>query len=801
MKKELLLSSFILLGAAFPLMGIAASPSASWKTVQVKQKAKRQSKKAVDSKKILPMKEYIDQLMAKMTLQEKIGQLNLMVAGDITTGNAMDTQVAGDITAGRMGGVFNIKGFDKIKALQDVAIRNSRLGIPLLVGMDVIHGYETIFPIPIALSCSWNEEALRQVGAVSAREASADGINWTFSPMVDVALDARWGRISEGFGEDPYLSGVLGAAMTRGYQQADMSRETIVPKDHIMACLKHFALYGAVEAGKEYNTTDMSKIRMYNQFLPPYKAVVDAGVGSVMSSFNLIDYVPATASHWMMTDVLRKQWNFQGFVVTDYGSIGEILQHGTARDLKEASEQSLLAGTDMDMCSQGFVRFLEQSVKEGKVSEADIDIACRRILEAKYRLGLFADPYRYCDSKRQKTDIFTASHRKAARDIAAETFVLLKNDQQLLPLSKKGKIALIGPLADTRNNMSGTWSVAATHDRYSSLKESMEKALAGKATLLYAQGCNVVYDEQEQKDGEFGKTITRGDDAKLKAEALQIARQADVIVCAMGETADMSGECASRTDLRMPDTQRDLLEKLAQLGKPIVLLNFSGRPTVLTWEKNHIPAIMNVWFGGSEAADAICDVVFGDKVPSGKLTTSLPKVTGQEPLYYNHQNTGRPVPDDNPRFAKYASNFLDVRNGALYPFGYGLSYTTFEYGSLQLSSHKASVASANSDTWNDHADITATIRVTNTGRCAADEIVQLYIRDKVASISRPVKELKGFQRIHLAAGESKEVIFHITPDMLKFYNANLQYVLESGDFDVMVGPNSRETKNVMFTVE
>lgn len=626
MKKELLLSSFILLGAAFPLMGIAASPSASWKTVQVKQKAKRQSKKAVDSKKILPMKEYIDQLMAKMTLQEKIGQLNLMVAGDITTGNAMDTQVAGDITAGRMGGVFNIKGFDKIKALQDVAIRNSRLGIPLLVGMDVIHGYETIFPIPIALSCTWSEEALKQVGAVSAREASADGINWTFSPMVDVALDARWGRISEGFGEDPYLSGVLGAAMTRGYQQADMSRETIVPKDHIMACLKHFALYGAVESGKDYNTTDMSKVRMYNQYLPPYKMVVEAGVGSVMSSFNLIDYVPATASHWMMTDVLRNQWNFRGFVVTDYGSIGEILQHGTAKDLKEASEQTLLAGTDMDMCSQGFVKFLEQSVKEGKVSEEAINTACRRILEAKYRLGLFADPYRYCDSKRQKTDIFTASHRKAARDIAAETFVLLKNDQQLLPLSKKGKIALIGPLADTRNNMSGTWSVAATHDRYSSLKESMEKALAGKATLLYAQGCNVVYDEQEQKDGEFGKTITRGDDAKLKAEALQIARQADVIVCAMGETADMSGECASRTDLRMPDTQRDLLEKLAQLGKPIVLLNFSGRPTVLTWEKNHIPAIMNVWFGGSEAADAICDVVFGDKCPVASLPPLCPRL-------------------------------------------------------------------------------------------------------------------------------------------------------------------------------
>lgn len=760
MKKNLLLASFILLGTLLSPSAFAAR------------------------KKLPPMNEYVGQLMSRMTLQEKIGQLNLMVAGDITTGSTMDTQVTGDIAAGKMGGVFNIKGFDKIKALQDVAIRKSRLGIPLLVGMDVIHGYETIFPIPLALSCSWNEEALRQVGAVSAREASADGINWTFSPMVDVALDARWGRISEGFGEDPYLSGVLGAAMTRGYQQADMSRETIIPKDHIMACLKHFALYGAVEAGKEYNTTDMSKIRMYNQFLPPYKAVVDAGVGSVMSSFNLIDYVPATASHWMMTDVLRKQWNFQGFVVTDYGSIGEILQHGTARDLKEASEQSLLAGTDMDMCSQGFVRFLEQSVKEGKVSEADIDIACRRILEAKYKLGLFEDPYRYCDSKRHKTDIFTAAHRQTARDIAAETFVLLKNDRQLLPLSKQGKIALIGPLADTRSNMSGTWSVAATPDRYSSLRESMEKALDGKATLLYAQGCNVVYDEQEQKDGELGKTIARGDDAQMEAEALEVARQADVIVCAMGETADMSGECASRTDLRMPDAQRHLLAQLARTGKPIVLLNFSGRPTVLTWEQEHLPAIMNVWFGGSEAADAICDVIFGDKVPCGKLTASMPKTTGQEPLYYNHQNTGRPVPDDNPRFAKFASNYLDVRNGALYPFGYGLSYTTFEYGPLQIS-----------------ADHTATVRVTNTGSRAADEIVQLYIRDKVASISRPVKELKAFRRIHLAAGESQDVSFQITPDMLKFYNADLQYVLEPGEFDIMVGPNSRDTKNGTISVK
>lgn len=798
MRKELLLS-LILVGATLPSTGFAVSNATSEQFVT--SKAKQKTKKVVVNKKILPMNEYIDQLMAKMTLQEKIGQLNLMVAGDITTGGAMDTQVGGDIAAGKMGGVFNIKGFGKIKALQDIAIKNSRLGIPLLVGMDVIHGYETVFPIPLALSCSWDMEAMKKVGEISAKEASADGINWTFSPMVDVSLDARWGRISESNGEDPFLSGVMGAALTRGYQYFDLNNDFIVPKDHIMACLKHFALYGAVESGKEYNTTDMSKVRMFNQYLPPYKAVVESGVGSVMSSFNLIDYVPATASHFMMTDVLRNQWKFKGFVVTDYGSIGEILKHGTAKDLKEASEQSLLAGTDMDMCSQGFVSCLEQSVKEGKVSEENINTACRRILEAKYKLGLFSDPYRYCDSKRQKTEIFTAENRKIARDIAAETFVLLKNDNHLLPLKKEGKIALIGPLANTRNNMSGTWSVAAIPDRYATVKESMEKALAGKATLLYAQGCNIVYDAQQQKDGEFGKNIERGDDAKMKSEAIEIAQQADVIVCAMGETADMSGECATRTDLRMPDAQRDLLEQLAKLGKPIVLLNFSGRPTVLTWEQANIPAIMNVWFGGSETGDAICDVVFGDKVPCGKLTASMPKTTGQEPLYYNHQNTGRPIPDDNPRFAKYASNCLDVSNGPLYPFGYGLSYTTFEYGELKLNANKASIANGESESWNGNTNITATITVKNTGSRDADEIVQLYIRDKVASISRPIKELKGFERIHLAAGESKEVTFKVTPNMLKFYNANLKYVIEPGDFDIMVGPNSKETKNVQFTVE
>ena len=757
--------------------------------------------------KIKPMKEYIDDLMQKMTLQEKIGQLNLMVAGDITTGGALNTQVGGDIAQGNMGGVFNIKGVEKIKALQDIAIKKSRLGIPLLVGMDVIHGYETIFPIPLALSCSWDTEAMKQVGSVSAKEATADGINWTFSPMVDVSLDARWGRISESNGEDPYLSGVMGAAMTQGYQGETASKMWagghgfVAQNDKMLACLKHFALYGAVESGKEYNTTDMSHIRMFNQYLPPYEAVVKAGVATVMSSFNLIDYVPATANRWMMTDVLRKRWGFNGLLVTDYASIAEILSHGTAKDLKEASAQAIHAGTDMDMCAQGFVNTLAQSVKEGKISEEEINQACRRVLEAKYRLGLFVDPYRYCDTKRSKKDIYTPENRKVARDVAAETFVLLKNEGNILPLKKEGKVALIGPLADTRNNIAGTWSVAQTPDKYTTLKEAMQKALLGKAEVLYAQGSNIWRDAQLQKNGEFDKPLQRGDNEQLKQEALKVAQQADVIVCAMGESADMSGECGSRTNLEMPDVQHELLAELLKLGKPVVLLNFSGRPTVLTWEKQNVPAIMNVWFGGSETGDAICDVLFGDKTPSGKLTASMPKTSGAEPLYYNHLNTGRPVPDDNPQFAKYASNYLDVSNGALYPFGYGLSYTTFDYSNFRLSSNQAAITNTEATAWKDGKKLTATITVKNTGSRDADEIVQLYIRDLVCSISRPVIELKGFQRIHLAAGASQDVSFEITPEMLKFYNGELKHILEPGDFQIMIGANSKDVKGEKLTIE
>lgn len=730
-----------------------------------------------------PMDQYINDLMSRMTLKEKIGQLNLMVAGDITTGGKVDTKVAGDILNGNMGGVFNVKGVDKIRALQDIAVKKSRMHIPLIVGMDVIHGYETIFPIPLGVSCSWDIPAIERSARTAAKEASADGINWTYSPMVDIALDSRWGRVCEGSGEDPYLGSRIAEAMVRGYQ-GDYSS-----KENIMACLKHFALYGAVEAGKEYNTVDMSRVRMYNQYFPPYKAAVEAGVGSVMSSFNLVDGIPATANKWLLNDVLRNQWHFNGFVVTDYGSIGEMINHGLG-NLQDCSAMALKAGTDMDMCTQGFVGTLEKSLAEGKVSLSDIDTACRRVLEAKYKLGLFKDPYKYLDSSRRKRDIFTAQNRAIARSLATESFVLLKNEGSLLPLQKKGKIALIGPLANTRANMAGTWCVSYTPDKYSTLKEGLERALAGKAELLYAQGSNLTADEALQKAAEFGKTIPRGDDQKLKAEALQIANQSDVIIAAMGECADMSGESSSRSNLELPDVQMSLLRDLVATGKPVVLLNFSGRATVLKWESEHVNAIMNVWFGGSETADAISDVLFGDVNPSGKLTVSLPQSTGQEPLYYNHLPTGRPVPDGTKEFHKYASNYLDVRNDALYPFGYGLSYTTFEYGDIHLSSDK--MASDGS--------IDATISVKNTGSRDGDEIVQLYIHDQIAGISRPVKELKGFQRVHLSAGESKDVTFHITPDLLKYYNYNLEDVLDPGTFDLMIGPNSSNFKIVSFTV-
>ena len=723
------------------------------------------------------MTAFVDKLMSQMTVEEKIGQLNLLPASDITTGNAQSHPLLEMARKGQLGAVLNLKGVDRIRLLQEAAVSGSRLGIPLLIGMDVIHGYETIFPIPLALSCSWDTAAIEQCARIAAKEASADGINWTFSPMVDIARDARWGRIAEGSGEDAFLGSRIAEALVHGYQGDNTYP---IGKNHVMACVKHYGLYGGAEAGRDYNTVDMSRLRMYNYYFPPYKAAAQAGAGSFMSSFNVVDYVPATANRWLLTDVLRDEWGFGGFVVTDYGSIGEMQIHGLG-NLQQSSARALQAGTDMDMCSSGFSKTLQQSLEEGKVSMADIDRACRRILEAKYKLGLFSDPYRYCDTTRRATDIYTAEHRQAARELAAETFVLLKNEGGMLPLKKQGTIALIGPLADSKDNMPGCWSPTATY-QYETLREYWARELDGQVRLLYAQGCNICRDAAVQENGSFGHGIPRIDDEQGREEALRIASEADVIVCAMGELAEMSGEAASRSRLELFDVQRELLEALTALGKPLVLLNYSGRPTVMTWESEHIPAIMNVWFAGSEGAAAITDVLFGTKSPSGRLTTSLPQTTGQVPIFYNHLNTGRPVKEGTRNYRKYVSNYLDVPNDPLYAFGYGLSYTSFIYSDFTLSS----------PTMNSNGTVTASVTVSNSGNYDADEVVQLYIRDVACSIARPVKELKGFQRIHLKKGESRRVDFTITPELLMFYNSDLQYVLEPGDFDIMVGPDSRE---------
>ena len=758
------------------------------------------------------MNRFIDALMKKMTVDEKIGQLNLPVTGDITTGQAKSSDIAGKIKRGEVGGLFNLKGVEKIRDVQKLAVESSRLGIPLLFGMDVIHGYETIFPIPLGLSCTWDMKAIEESARIAAVEASADGISWTFSPMVDISRDPRWGRVSEGSGEDPFLGSLIAQAMVNGYQGKEPSSQ-LKRNDEIMACVKHFALYGAGEGGRDYNTVDMSRQRMYNEYFPPFEAAIEAGVGSVMASFNEVDGVPATANKWLMTDVLRGQWGFGGFVVTDYTGISEMIDHGIG-DLQTVSARAVNAGVDMDMVSDGFVSTLKKSIQEGKVSMMTLNTACRRILEAKYKLGLFDDPYKYCDPKRPARDIFTRSHRDAARRIASESFVLLKNDNQTLPLKATGTIAVIGPLADTRTNMPGTWSVAAVLDRSPSLIEGLREMVGrmdemplnqpnepwyiplmengADINLLYAKGSNLISDAAyEERATMFGRSLNRDNrtDAELLKEAIATANKADVIVAALGESSEMSGESSSRTNLDLPDVQQTLLKALVATGKPVVLVLFTGRPLVLNWEQANVPAILNVWFGGSEAAYAIGDVLFGRVNPSGKLTMSFPQNVGQIPLYYA-QNTGRPL-HDGKWFEKFRSNYLDVTNEPLYPFGFGLSYTTFAYSDISLSQTSMNMQGV----------LTASVNVTNTGAFPGGEVVQLYIRDLVGSTTRPVKELKGFERIYLQPGQTRTVTFKIAPEMLKFYNYDLQYVVEPGDFSIMIGPNSRDVQTARIRVE
>lgn len=732
------------------------------------------------------MNRFIDELMGRMTVNEKIGQLNLVTAGEATTGSVVSTDVEIKISEGKIGGIFSMTTPKRIRAAQELAVNQSRLKIPLIFGLDVIHGYKTIFPIPLGLAATWDMGLVEETARIAAVEASADGLNWTFSPMVDISRDARWGRISEGSGEDTYLTSRIAEAMVHGYQGNDLMADNT-----LMACVKHFALYGAAEAGRDYNATDMSLHRMYNEYLPPYKAAIDAGAGSVMTSFNDINGVPATANKWLMTDVLRDQWGFGGFVVTDYTAVNELIDHGLG-NLQEVSARSLQAGIDMDMVGEGFLTTLKKSLDEGRVSEADIDRACRRVLEAKYKLGLFDDPFRYCDESRAEEAILHPAHLAKAREAAGKSFVLLKNDGHVLPLKKSGTVALIGPLANTGSNMPGTWSVSADLEHTPSLLEGMREVLGNRVNIIHHHGSNLLEDaDYQERATMFGRAIPRDNrpEEAILAEAVAAAQQADVIVAALGESSEMSGESSSRADIGIPAIQQRLLAELLKTGKPVVLVLFTGRPLTLTWEEEQVPTILNAWFGGTETGKAVADVLFGDVNPSGKLPVTFPRHVGQVPLYYSHKNTGRPLADEQ-WFQKFRSNYLDVPNEPLYPFGYGLSYTTFVYGDVTLSS----------DSLQSIGSLAVSVEVSNAGEYTGEEVIQLYIRDVVGSVTRPVKELKGFRKIRLEPGQSERVTFKLTVDDLKFYDAHLDYVAEPGEFVVFVGTNSRDTREARFVL-
>jgi beta-glucosidase len=724
------------------------------------------------------MNAFVAGLMSKMTLDEKIGQLNLVTSGRATTGSVVNKGVEESIKKGEIGGIFGVYGTAYISKAQDIAVKNSRLHIPLIFGLDVIHGHKTIFPIPLGISATWDLGLIEQSARIAAREATAEGLNWVFSPMVDIARDPRWGRISEGSGEDPWYGSQVAKAMVKGYQGNNMKAA-----DAVMACVKHFALYGGAEAGREYNTVDMSLIKMYQDYLPPYKAAVDAGAGSFMSSFNTINGVPATGNRWLLTDLLRNQWGFKGFVVSDYTAVNELTNHGLG-DLQTVSAIALKAGLDMDMVGEGFLTTLKKSLKEGKVTQPEIDLACRRVLEAKYKLGLFDNPNKSINTTREKQDVLTDDNRKFARQIAEHSFVLLKNQAQTLPLKKSGTIALVGPLANNHSEMLGTWVVAGDPDKSVSVLEGIKNVVGNDVKILYATGSNITDDSLLNARSYFFGMKQIKDSRPPQAmidEAVETAKKADVVVAVVGESANMSGESSSRSDINIPETQRDLLKALVKTGKPLVIVLFNGRPLTLTWEDAHASAILDAWAPGTEAGNAIADVLFGNYNPAGKITATFPRSVGQIPIYYNHKNTGRPFNGKEP--AKFKSDYIDITNDPLYPFGYGLSYTTFNYSEVKL----------NKTSLKGNEVLKATVTVTNSGKYAGDEVVQLYISDPVASISRSVKELKNFQKIFLQPGESKDVSFNISTEELKFYNNQLKYDWESGQFIVQIGTNSSDT--------
>ena len=738
------------------------------------------------------MDRYIDDLMSRMTLEQKIGQLNLhsapgFISAERVTEEDENTKM---LREGLMGGIYGSGNFNVLKRSQEIALE-AGAGIPLIFGMDVIHGHETVFPIPLAMSTSWNIEKIEKAARIAATEASASGINWVFSPMVDICRDARWGRIAEGAGEDPYLGGEIAKAIVLGYQGHDEVFDT----DEVMACVKHYALYGAAEGGRDYNSVFLSRQEAMNGFMIPYREAAKAGAGSYMSSFNEFEGIPATMNKWLMDDVLRKMWGFDGFIVSDATAVVEEVAHGIG-DLQEVSARSLQAGLDMDMNSDGFVGTLKKSLEEGRIKEADIDRACRRILEAKYKLGLFEDPFRYLDEDRRVARVFTPENRAFARELAGECQVLLKNDG-VLPLKPGTRVAVVGPLADNASAMMGTWAMSSRSNETVTVREG----LAERTQTLYAEGSWLFRDKETEESVRYGMMkvfrpnfqapgVHEVPQAVMIAEAVAKAMVSDVVVACVGEIAEMNGEGASRSDVSIPDAQVELLRALKATGKPVVMVLFTGRPLVLVDEDRDMNAILDVMALGTEGGRAIADVLFGDVNPSGKLTNSYPRSVGQLPLYYNHKNTGRPH-GEYDAYKKFVSCYIDEVNGPLYPFGYGLSYTSFEYSEPHLSASEMPMAGS----------VDVTVKVSNVGSRDGDETVQLYIHDIYATSTRPVKELRGFKKVHIPAGQSVDVTFTLTAEDLKYYNHELEYVCEPGEFDIMVGPNSRDLQSVLLTVK
>lgn len=739
------------------------------------------------------MDRFIDSLMDKLSVEQKIGQLNLHSAGGFVSAEKVNTDDVNIqmVMKGQMGGLYGGSNLDYLRQVQQLAV-DAPGGVPLIFGQDVIHGFETVFPVPLAIAQSWNMVLVEQSARLAAREATARGINWVFSPMVDIARDARWGRIVEGAGEDPYLGAEVAKAMVYGYQ----GRDEEFSDDEVMACVKHYALYGGAEAGRDYNTVDLSRQGILNGYMRPYKAAAEAGAGSYMSSFNEYEGIPASANHYLLTELLRDEWGFDGFVVSDATAVQEMVAHGIG-DLQEVSARGLQAGLDMDMNSDGFVGTLKKSLDEGRIKMEDIDRACRRILEAKYKFGLFEDPFKYLKGERLN-EVFSEENRAFARELSTECQVLLKNDG-VLPLSKDARIAVVGPFADNSSDMKGAWAMGGND--CVTIYRGISEALSQKGRATLAEGSWILKDEEMEKSVKYGLMAIFSPNFRgapvhtrplesLIAEAVAQARTADVVVACVGEVNNMSGEGASRTDITIPDAQQELLKALKATGKPVVLVLTTGRPLILNWEDENMDAILCTWSQGTEAGHAIADVLFGDANPSAKLTTSFPRSVGQLPLYYNHKNTGRPH-GDYEKYRKFSSNYIDVINAPLYPFGYGLSYTTFEYGDVRLSS----------DTLSDGGTVTASVTVSNTGEYDGKEVVQLYIHDVVSTMTRPVKELRAFKKVNIKAGETVTVDFDLTVEDLKYYNHELDYVCEPGSFEIMVGPNSRDLSCATLTVE